>query len=55
MKELKNESKPKQTKRINLDLPPHVHEYLDSLHGTKKHNAEALLFAAARKNGFRPQ
>ena len=53
MKELKKESKPKQTKRINLDLPPHVHEYLDSLHGNKKNNAEAILMAAARKNGFR--
>lgn len=50
-----NKKPQQQTKRINLDLPPHVHEYLDSLHGTKKHNAEALLFAAARKNGFRPQ
>lgn len=43
-----------KTKRINLDLPPYVHDYLASQHGTKKHNAEALLMAAARKNGFRP-
>lgn len=53
MKELVKAEKPATTKRINLDLPPHVHEYLASLHGTKKHNAEAILFAAARKNGFK--
>lgn len=40
-------------KPIRCDLPQHVHDYLASLHGTKKYNAEAILMAAARKNGFR--
>ncbi|QDP46612.1 MAG: hypothetical protein Tp1137MES00d2C23059491_31 [Prokaryotic dsDNA virus sp.] len=50
MSDTKN--KPKLT-RINCDLPPHVHDFLASLHGTKKYNAEAILMAAARKNGFK--
>ena len=45
-------NKPK-TIRLNMDLPQHVHDYLASLHGTKKYNAEAILMAAARKSGFR--
>lgn len=40
-------------KPIRCDLPLHVHEYLASLHGTKKYNAEAILIAMARKNGFK--
>ena len=40
-------------KRINCNIPEYVHEYLASLHGTKKYNAEAMLISAARKNGFR--
>ena len=42
-------------KPVRCDLPPHVHDFLKSLHGTKKYNAEAILMAAARKNGFKPQ
>ncbi len=40
-------------KRINCDVPECVHDYLASLHGTKKYNAEAILIAMARKNGFK--
>ncbi len=46
-------AKKTKTIRLNMDLPQHVHDYLASLHGTKKYNAEAILMAAARKNGFR--
>lgn len=45
---MKTENKP-----IRCDLPKHVHDYLSSLHGTKKYNAEAILIAMARKNGFK--
>lgn len=40
---------------IRADVPREVHDYLESLHGSKKYNAEAILIAAARKNGFREQ
>jgi len=39
-------------KRINVDVPLSVHEYLSSLHGNKKHNAERILMEAAKKAGF---
>ena len=45
---MKNDNKP-----VRCDLPMYVHEYLESLHGTKKYNAEAILMAVARKNGFK--
>lgn len=48
-------AKKTKTIRLNMDLPQHVHDYLASLHGTKKYNAEAILMAAARKNGFRAE
>lgn len=44
----------KKTVRLNMDLPKHVHDYLSSLHGTKKYNAEAILIAAAQRHGFKP-
>lgn len=42
-------------KPVRCDVPKYVHDYLASLHGTKKHNAEAILMAAAKKNGFKPK
>lgn len=44
-----------KNKPIRCDLPKHVHDYLKSLHGTKKHNAEAILIAAAQRHGFKPE
>lgn len=52
MSEVKKQIK-EGLKRVNCDLPEHVHDYLVSMHGNKKYNAEAILIAAARKNGFR--
>lgn len=52
MKEIKKQIKP-GLKRVNCDLPEYVHDFLSSQHGNKKYNAEAILMAAARKNGFR--
>lgn len=51
---MKDQTK-KKTVRLNMDLPKHVHDYLSSLHGTKKYNAEAILIAAAQRHGFKPE
>lgn len=42
-----------KNKPVRCDLPKFVHDYLKSLHGTKKFNAEAILIAAAKRNGFK--
>lgn len=55
MKDVKKPQTKKGLKRVNCDLPIWVHDYLESLHGTKKHNVEALVMAAARRNGFREE
>lgn len=41
-----------ETTRINCDLPEYVHDFLKSLHGTKKANAEMILIEAAKAAGY---
>lgn len=42
-------------KRINVDVPQYVHDFLSSLHGNKKVNAELILINEAKKKGFKDE
>lgn len=42
-------------KRINVDVPEYVHDFLSSLHGNKKVNAELILINEAKKKGFKDE
>lgn len=46
--------KESKLKPVRADVPQYVHDYLESLHGSKKYNVEAILMAAAKRNGFKP-